>query len=56
MMTQMACQNEGLQSLVFITSTIAVLEGTKLLFDFGSGFTKIDMSALTLHQRRYKKS
>ena len=50
MMSKMAGRNETAQSLIFVTSTIAVLEGAKLLFDVGSGFVKLDMQALTLRQ------
>ena len=43
-------RNENLQSLTMIISTFAVLEFAQNVLNVGSGFTKMDLSGITLMQ------
>ena len=43
-------RNEHLQSFTMIASTFAVLESAQNVLNVGSGFTKIDLSGITLMQ------
>ena len=43
-------ENETLRSATYIVSTVAVLEAAEHLLCIGSGFSKIDPTAFTLHQ------